>query len=352
MDELPFDESLRSDQAVQIAPYRERGKLLIFCGHVGVLSTGSGCVRFEREHICLLESPWHHVDGIILFGRHNITTPAMLAALNHDVPIHLASNSGHYKGMIYNPRCANTGDIWLAQHRLFACKHASLQAAKSVVESRIRHMRETLRRRNSIALDHARDAMKISLHAVMRADTLSELNGVEGNATRLYFDGLKGLVPAIYGFNDRNRRPPRDPFNALISLGYTQLYAHVDALLRVTGLLPELGFYHQVRSGHAALASDLMEPFRHVVERCALSMLQRGKLKLDDFTFRDSDGCRLNAATRRLYLGHLTEALLMPVKNGENSDALPILDHIYQQCLNLKRWVTGKSDIFEAWRVR
>jgi CRISPR-associated endonuclease Cas1 len=76
---------------------------------------------------------------------------------------------------------------------------------------------------------------------------------------------------------------PHDPFNSLLSLGYTVLYAHVETVLRVSGLLPWIGFYHQAHGCHAALASDLMEPFRHLVERTALAAVTRGSIVPEDF---------------------------------------------------------------------
>ncbi|RMG54053.1 MAG: hypothetical protein D6717_10225, partial [Gammaproteobacteria bacterium] len=126
---------------------------------------------------------------------------------------------------------------------------------------------------------------------------------------------------------------------------------HVDTLLRADGLLPEIGFYHRPRSGHAALASDLMEPFRHVVERCALTMLGRGRLKLEDFEHGDR-GCRLSARARRLYLAALTDSLLQPVRARGDDAPAPLLDHIRRQNLACRFWLAGRSHAFHAWRMR
>jgi len=351
-DESKQEQPLRSTMPVTLSPYEERGQMLIFCGKPSVLFTRAGRVHVERDDECLFESPWNHLGGIVLFGRHHITTPAMLEALAHHVPIHLASSSGKYKGMIFNPHCATSGELWLAQQHLFSDDRSALQAAISIVDARIRHMRETLRRRKSPIMDQAYQSMGVSLRKVTTVDSREQLNGVEGNATRNYFEALRELVPKVYGFHGRNRRPPKDPFNALLSLGYMQLYAHVDALLRVNGLLPEHGFYHQRKSGHAALASDLMEPFRHIVERCALSMLQRQKLKPDDFTMTGDKGCRMTAAARRVYFAKLSEAFYTPVQAAGGGKPVPILDHIHHQSIAVKLWVGGKTVSFEAWRMR
>lgn len=335
-----------------IAPYGKHGQILIVCGEPARLFSGGGRARIERDGECLMDSPWRYLDGIVLFGRHNITMPAMLDALANDVPIHLASGFGKYRGMVVNPDCAGNGELWLKQQQLFASDEHCMQGARSVVDARIRHMRETLRRREDDGCKALVMSMKGCLRDVEHCLRREQLNGVEGYATRCYFEALRLLVPASYAFAGRNRHPPADPFNALLSLGYTYLYAHTDTLLRAEGLLPERGFYHRERSGHAALASDLMEPFRHVVERCALSMVQRGKLRVEDFIREDGHGCRLSATARRMYLAALSEAMRVPLKSVNSGESIPLLDHMHSQVQAVKRWVTGASDSFEAWRMR
>ena len=96
---------------------------------------------------------------------------------------------------------------------------------------------------------------------------MGSLLGLEGNGAKVYFQALQQLLPDWVGFDGRNRRPPTDPFNSLLSLGYTVLFYHVETVIRMNGLLPWFGLYHQPHGNHAILASDLMEPFRHLVEQ-------------------------------------------------------------------------------------
>jgi len=168
-----------------------------------------------------------------------------------------------------------------------------MAAARAVVEARIRHMRELLRQSEGDDTD-SRRSMKRLLQQLEDAPDPAALNGLEGQAGRIFFAALQRLLPPEWEFPGRRRRPAPDPFNALLSLGYTVLYNHTDSLLRADGLLPEVGFYHQGGGTHAALASDLMEPFRHFVERTALNALLRRRLTPDDFERRDVGGCRLS----------------------------------------------------------
>jgi len=346
------EQLLRGEEAVALAPYQEGGRVLIFCGEPALLFTRSGRLCIERDNVPLHQAPWAQLDAVILFGRHQVTTPALHAALEAHVSVHLATGGGRYLGCVSSARSgADQAAGWLQQQRMFSDVEWAMPAARSLVDARIRHMAETLRRRGGISDSVWKPALDAALRSCAEATGRDELNGVEGSATRTYFGVIRELVPASFGFESRQRRPPPDPFNALLSFGYTLLYARVESLLQVDGLLPVCGFYHQSHGHHAALASDLMEPFRHVVEREALKMVCGKRLHEDDFSV-DDRGCRLSAPARRIYLSAISEALQKPVKGHGGGEAISILEHIHRQNLHLRFVLAGKSDAFSAWRMR
>jgi CRISP-associated protein Cas1 len=185
-----------------------------------------------------------------------------------------------------------------------------------------------------------------------QAASRDELNGLEGQATRLYYEAMKLWIPEVFGFDGRNRQPPRDPFNALLSLGYTVLYAHVETVLRVSGLLPWIGFYHQAHGRHAALASDLMEPFRHLVERTALAAVTRGSIVPEDFYLDATERCRHKPEARRRYLAMLAERFDTPLTSVLSDTPKTLHEHLRDQNLALSAWIRGKIPEFKAWRMR
>jgi CRISPR-associated protein Cas1 len=135
------------------------------------------------------------------------------------------------------------------------------------------------------------------LERVRAAATLPSLRGLEGAAAAIYFDGLKAVVPESLRFKGRNRRPPRDPFNATLSLGYTLAHAEIAIALFGAGLDPYVGFYHQLDFGRESLASDLLEPIRPFVDRFALRLFKEETLRADNFSSTES-GCLLGKAGR------------------------------------------------------
>jgi CRISPR-associated protein Cas1 len=133
------------------------------------------------------------------------------------------------------------------------------------------------------------------------------LRGLEGRAAATYFSGLAALLPASLRFTGRNRRPPRDPLNAVLSLSYTLLHADIVITLHGSGLDPFIGFYHGLDFGRESLASDLMEPLRPSVDRFAVSLFTSGQLRAENFS-TTPDGCLLGKAGRTRFYPLYEEA--------------------------------------------
>jgi CRISP-associated protein Cas1 len=287
--------------------------------------------------------PLSSLAAVLLIGRHSVTTPALHALLKADVPTYFADSRGRYLGSTQSSASAQQLNIWALQQQRFRADPAfCLLAAKSVVQSRIRHQRELLRQRQLSGASKPLDELARALLDIDAAQNLSVLNGIEGSAAAVFFQSIKTIIPAEFGFAGRARRPPPDPFNALLSLGYTQLYAHVDCVLRSQGLLTSLGFYHQGRGSHAALASDLMEPFRHLVERTALSLLRRGQLKVQEFQ-QVGGSVSLFPSAKRQYLAALEQRFAEAVRSVHSDVAMDLHQHVRLQAQRLIAALQGKA---------
>ena len=157
-----------------------------------------------------------------------------------------------------------------------------LQAARAIVQAKIANSRVVLRRYRRNREQGQDDPGQFLLRLQAQCPTapdLDTLRGLEGAAARSYFDALGEMLGPEWGFDSRNRQPPRDPVNAMLSYGYTILFHTVHALILRRGLDPFVGALHSLKDGHAALASDLMEPYRAlVVDATVLSLHTRGQL--------------------------------------------------------------------------
>lgn len=209
-----------------------------------------------------------------LMGNVQLSTQAVQTLCEADVPVCYFSQGGWFYGITTG---LNTKNVFLrrAQFSLAEQEWFCLRLARKLVAGKIRNQRTMLLRNHVEPPERALLEMKEMAVRAEKAASLEELLGIEGNAARLYFGAFAGMIkteepgthPAEFQFDftSRNRRPPRDPVNALLSLAYSVLVKDLTVACYAVGFDPMLGFYHQPRFGRPALALDLMEPFRPLV---------------------------------------------------------------------------------------
>lgn len=218
-----------------------------------------------------------------LFGNVQLSTQAIQTLCENEVPIAYFSMGGWFYGVTHGLGVKN---IYLRreQFRLADIPPFCLRVARSLVAGKIRNQRTMLQRNHIEPPATPIALMKCMQEDAERASSLEELLGIEGNAARAYFENFPGMIKACddeattngrapeftFDFLRRNRRPPRDAVNALLSLAYSVLAKDLTIVCHAVGFDPFLGFFHQPRFGRAALALDLMEPFRPLIADSAV----------------------------------------------------------------------------------
>lgn len=242
------------------------------------------------------------VTQVGLFGAVQVTTPALRALMDAGVAVCFFSYGGWFVGTASGHHHKNVL-LRAAQFRAAADPVASLAVARELVAGKIRNQRTLLRRNHP-------DPGRLVLRELARlagsarhAPSQQTLLGVEGAAAHLYFQSFGGLLKAAaFDFGSRNRRPPRDPVNALLSYAYSLLVKDCHVAAASVGLDPYLGLYHQPRYGKPALALDLMEELRPIVaDSVVISALNTGEVAPGHFVTR-ADGCALTADGRKAFL--------------------------------------------------
>jgi len=225
-------------------------------------------------------------SAVILYGPVSITTPLMNELASRDIPISFHSTGGWYQGSFTR---AGGHNIFgrIAQHRVAADPAACLALAKSFVRSKIANCRVLMRRNAEELPETVLIRMKEMGAEVDRVDNAASLLGVEGSAARLYFEHLPLMIQGTdfaFDFQGRNRRPPRDPVNCMLSFAYACLVREFEDAIRVVGLDACVGFYHRPRPGKPALALDLMEEMRPVIcDSVVLNAINNEVVRPDDF---------------------------------------------------------------------
>lgn len=186
----------------------------------------------------------------------------------------------------------------IAQYRLSQDPEFCLTFSRNTVARKLAAQQDFLNVRREHDLEH-RYELTLALRKLDSAilelkdkNSIAALRGAEGAAAAAYFQGLAAIAPPRLKFHQRNRRPPRDPLNALFSLGYTLLHSEAVLALYGSGLDPFIGFYHQLDFGRESLACDIVEPLRVEIDKFALELFRQDTLRIEDFSTTES-GCLL-----------------------------------------------------------
>jgi len=267
-------------------------------------------VRVDVERETRLRVPLHHLGGIVTFGNIMVSPALMHRLADQGQSLVLLDGHGRFKARLEGPV---SGNILLrrAQHQKADDAGFTLGIARACIAGKLRNSRQVLLRgareskteSDAAILSRGADDLAASLRALPAVADLDALRGVEGEAARQYFCCINFLVRAeereVFSLDGRTRRPPRDRMNALLSFLYAMLMNDCRSALESVGLDPQLGFLHAVRPGRAALALDLMEEFRHQADRLALTLVNRGQVRADDFTLHEGGGVTLAEAGRK-----------------------------------------------------
>ncbi|GJQ27113.1 MAG: CRISPR-associated exonuclease Cas4/endonuclease Cas1 fusion [Phycisphaerae bacterium] len=247
------------------------------------------------------------VSQLNLIGNVQVSSQALRELVARGIPVCYFTFGGSFSAITTGMPHKNV-ELRIRQYAAASNADTSLAFAKAIVIGKIRNCRTLLRRNYSdrphLALRDLNDLRK----RVPAADSLDSLLGLEGSAARIYFQHFAGMLKSSYGppfafdFAGRNRRPPRDPVNALLSFAYALLVKELTAALVGVGFDPFLGLYHRPRYGRPALALDLAEEFRPIIaDSVVIQVINTGEIRPADFVIR-ANAAALRPAGRRAFL--------------------------------------------------
>ena len=294
-------------------------------------------IVIEVEKAKAGEARLNDVSQLVLFGSSGLSTPLLHELMKREIPVSFHTYGGWFIGHVVGLGHRNA-ETRMHQYRQSFDPKACLHLARGWVAAKIANSRTMLRRnwRGAAEEDEAEPfeqfgkeqegdgitdtankpvapedlllSLKEDAHHALRAGSLEELLGIEGIAARRYFQNLTHLLrhdddPSLsFDFMGRNRRPPKDPVNAMLSFAYAMLTREWHIALTAVGLDPYRGYYHQPRFGRPALALDMMEPFRPLVaDSAVITAINNGEVRGSDF-IRAAGSCAMSDSGRKRFI--------------------------------------------------
>ncbi|MGO9480896.1 MAG: CRISPR-associated endonuclease Cas1 [Candidatus Kryptoniota bacterium] len=292
----------------------------------------------EVDNKRVFQAPVHSIENIVCFGFKALSPALMAFCAENNVGISYLSENGKFLAHVSG---AQQGNVLLrkAQYATADSEPCSLSIARPIIAAKVANYRNLLLRHqrnhpelgtdkngtnrnvcpteesieelgripdeeSSGAVESVAAAMGGRLPDIQEAETLDELRGYEGECAAMYFGVLSSLIVVEeFEFTARSKRPPLDPANALLSFLYAILANDVRSAVETTGLDPQVGFLHQLRSGRPSLALDIMEEFRaYLGDRIMLNLINLKQVTKKDFEIRESGEVRMSDEARKKVL--------------------------------------------------
>jgi CRISP-associated protein Cas1 len=299
-------------------------------------------VKFEKN--VLLDVPLIKIDGVVIMGRSTVSPALLMELLDRKIPLTFLTRTGRYLGALEPPLTKN---IFIRSAQWAAAredKSKAVHVVRGFVRGKLKNYRIALlraqREHPDIQLEAAITKLEHAIEPIDRTESIDSLRGLEGAGSAAYFGSFDKLILVDgFIFKNRNRRPPTDPVNSLLSFGYSLLAHDIQSAINIVGFDPYLGYLHTERYGRPSLALDLMEEFRPlIVDAMVLSILNRKMLVAGDFTTEPlSNAVSLSNEGRKTFLRSYEQKKQSKFKH-------PVLQKqcTYQEAFEIQARLLGK----------
>lgn len=350
---LPNESSFWAGQLPEIPkhvqaprPPLDHGEIIVVQNNAAYVGRKGGEITVSLDKEIVTRNPIEQIQAIYLYGTPQVSTQALQSLMEKGIPVSHFSAAGRFLGMTSGLPTSGV-DARLGQYRLFSEPSHRLIPAREIIRCKIHNQRVMLMRNGDVPDGILKQLATLRDNATDATD-MDQLRGLEGMAANLYFANfatmLKGTAFESFDFEGRNRRPPKDPINCLLSLAYSILSKELTGFLATVGLDPFLGFMHQPRYGRAALALDMMEEFRPLVaDSVVLALLNRGEITKSNFAYT-TEGVMLKDAGRRAFWNAWARRLDAELTHPQFDYKISYRRTFDVQCRQLWRFCRGEAD--------
>lgn len=304
--------------------------------------------------------PVHNMEGIVSLGYSGASPALMALCCERHVPITFLSEHGSFLARVTG---RVSGNVLLRREQYRTADSATFRAtmARSFLTGKLMNCRAVLLR---FARDHgavpqvgaAASALLALCQALQHKESVEEIRGIEGEAAREYYTAFNHLTvnqSEQFSMRGRNRRPPLDRMNSLLSFLYTLLATECANALETVGLDPQVGYLHADRSGRLGLALDLMEELRpHLADRLALSLVNNRQVSADGFDVKETGAVLMDSNTRKTVLSAWQKRKQDEINHPYLGERIGIGLIAYTQALLLARHLRGDLDGYPPFVFR
>lgn len=286
--------------------------------------------------------PKESIERVVIVGRATLSQQALDFFFKKSIPVSFMTVSGQFKGFLCGMDGKNVS-IRMQQYQLYTDKIYRIETAKNIVRQKVNNLRYFLAKHNryhqKTSLNDAVLRMKNILSDLESVNDIDKIMGIEGACAGVYFNAFGTIFEdKQFSFTKRTRRPPLDPVNAMLSLGYTLLLSEIISAVNSSGLDPYLGFLHSHAYGRPSLACDIQEEFRYIIDELIVKLINLNQVKSEHFEKRNDGKVFLTEQAREIFFRSYEHKMRQgSLYNGKNFSYRSIIQMQVQslsKCLN------------------
>lgn len=310
-------------------------------------------IRVDNEETFRI--PVHNLEAVVTFSYNGASPGAMLLCLQNHVALTFLSPNGHFIGHLVGETYGNVL-LRKTQYRIADDEAISLNLSRNIIATKISNSKYVLERyiRDygfnadiSEACLHLKNAQSNAL----KTESIASLRGIEGDAASCYFNVFGQIIRnPTFNFHGRNKRPPKDPVNAMLSFCYSLLSHEVQAALETVGLDPYVGFMHRDRPGRPSLALDIMEDLRsYISDRFVVTLINRGQITEKDFVIQSNISYVMTDNARKKIITAWQKRKKDTITHPFLGEKIPFGLIPYAQAMLLSRYIRGDLENYPTF---
>ena len=306
-------------------------------------------IKYENADAETKKIPLKEINFVVVIGISKITLQSVLRLKEEGIPVYLCRKNGSLKQVFESNR--NNYLIWLKQAELQNKESFVLNFTREIVSAKIHNSRV-------LALRYEWDESVVEEFKKLETsckiyNSIDSIRGVEGRAAALFFENYAREIPVEWEFNGRKKNPPPDPVNAILSFGYSLLYNNISTALIMAGLNPAISWFH-VQGNYNALASDIQEEFRHIIERLVIYLIKRKIITKKSFTYNKNSKYPylLKNDARNEFIRQVENRLLTEFSDQGSKNILNYRTYFYNKAKQIAFICNNNEDGYESFRIK
>lgn len=253
--------------------------------------------------------PVEKIRNLHIFGEVDFNTKLLNYLSQYDICLHVYNYYGFYAGTYYPREKQNSGILLVQQGQHYSDRMKRMYLAASFLQGAVHHILRNLRRHKEGTAETV-EAIMIEARKFQHAQSVQEIMGIEGRIRQLYYQSFNNIIKQDFVFVKREKRPPRDPLNALISFGNTMMYRTVLAEVYRTALNPTISYLHEPSTKRFSLCLDIAEIFKPlIIDSLIFSLINKKVLTQKHFDYLEGEICFLNEEGKKRFIQAFEEKL-------------------------------------------